>query len=304
MEINKKKFIISGSTGFIGKNFTKEFNLINSNIWRLGKNLTGDKIIDADISKPGIWQDKLSSLKPNGVFHFAGISKAVDKKKFFEVNVEGTKNLLAGLKGTKTWLFIASTSAVYGDKLNEEIKAHENIQCVPINDYGNSKLKQEEIANTFSVKDKDIKLCIGRLSNIIGPNQSEEFFVSRLISEYEKSKSKKLFGREIEMNYLNSRRDFLDVRDLIKIILLLFNKKAVGTYNIGTGKDIELKNIITYCVNKYGDILKINDKKNNEFDQIYRQNIDIKKLSDTINLTFDFTLENTIDDIISIKKYC
>ena len=100
--------------------------------------------------------------------------------------------MLAGLNKTKTWLFVTSSSAVYGRKLNKETKANENSQCDPIDEYGKSKLKQENVVNNFSVSNKNIKVCIGRLSNIIGPGQGDDFFLSKLINECEKAKNKSL----------------------------------------------------------------------------------------------------------------
>ena len=50
----KKNFVVSGSSGFIGQHFTKQLESIGSTIWRLGKNLNGENVIDADITKPEI----------------------------------------------------------------------------------------------------------------------------------------------------------------------------------------------------------------------------------------------------------
>ena len=283
----KKNFVVSGSSGFIGQHFTKQLESIGSTIWRLGKNLNGENVIDADITKPK-WQNKLSSLNPDGVFHFAGINKSIDKKKFLEINVYGTENLLAGLNKTKTWLFVTSSSAVYGRKLNKETKANENSQCDPIDEYGKSKLKQENVVNNFSVSNKNIKVCIGRLSNIIGPGQGDDFFLSKLINECEKAKKQKLI-KHIKIKNLMNARDFLDVRDLTEIIFLLFNKKAVGTYNIGSGREMKLKSALLYCKDKYGGIINF-DEINNKDDHIYRQNIDIEKLRKKINLRLNFSL--------------
>ena len=64
---------------------------------------------------------------------------------------------------------------------------------------------------------------------------------------------------------------------------------------------MKLKSALLYCKDKYGGIINF-DEINNKDDHIYRQNIDIEKLRKKINLRLNFSLENTIDDMISYKR--
>ena len=109
------------------------------------------------------------------VIHLAGRAHAVDLKKseieeFYQVNVQGTLNLLKGLensRGTIQQVVYASTVAVYGLAQGENISEKEpKLGTTP---YAKSKLEAEGILHKWAEK-HGVKLLILRLPLIAGPN--------------------------------------------------------------------------------------------------------------------------------------
>ena len=123
------------------------------------------------------------------------------KKKAYDVNYNGTKNLTdLLLKYNIRWFFFSSTSHVYkpsNSKLNEKSKID------PISYYGLTKLKAEKyIIDNLEGK---INYCIGRIFSTTNKNQKKKLFSSRFKKQDKKSKNKISFEKlkSLQRLYIN-----------------------------------------------------------------------------------------------------
>lgn len=110
------------------------------------------------------------------VYHLAAlVDYATSEKKLFEVNVEGTKNLLKTCAEfsphLKKFVYCSSTS-VMGKEL-AEIPANERTECIPTDNYGLSKLMAEKAVLEY--KDK-LPVVIVRPAVIYGEGFNEGYF--------------------------------------------------------------------------------------------------------------------------------
>ena len=166
-----KKIQVIGGSGFIGTNIINELskNCIVSNI---------DKSVSAKFSSvTGIAdvrnKDELYKKMEAGDWvillaaeHKDDVSPA---SLYYNVNVEGTKNVMAAMnnKNIKKIIFTSSV-AVYG--LNKE-NPDEKFKTDPFNDYGKSKWQAEEVLRNWYNEDAESRtLIIIRPTVVFGPD--------------------------------------------------------------------------------------------------------------------------------------
>ena len=271
------KILITGGMGFIGlylvdyllkkdNEITVLDNFSNSNkslIKRIrNKNL---KIIEGDIRKN---DDILNSIKNQEIVVHLAAKISVDESienpnETFDVNVNGTKNILEACKKNNIKkLIVASSAAVYGENTSQ-IKLKEISKTNPISPYGESKLLMENEIKKFQLKNTNLKCIILRFFNIFGNGQSPEYagVITKFIEKISTNESIEIFGDGLQ------QRDFISIYDVIESVFNAIINGNNGTYNIGSGKTITIndlakviitlskKNIkISHLPSKKGDI--------------------------------------------------
>ncbi len=235
---NKKKIVcgITGHTGSIGRNLIKNYK---------------KKVIfypfKGDITNKKQILKWVKSKKFNYLIHLAAIVpiKEVNsnRKKAFNVNTLGTKNLVDVIIKEKKkidWVFFASTSHVYSSS-NKKIS--ENAKIKPISYYGKTKfLAENEISK---LKKNGTKVCIGRIFSTTNNYQRKNYLVPDLKNKIKKAK------RKIILKNLNHFRDFISIKDIIKIILYFLKINYFGIINISSGKKTKLSDIAKIIAKYY-----------------------------------------------------
>jgi len=242
--MQKKTIAITGATGVLGKFFIKKYKNYKYDIFK------GDIRNIKDVKS---WIKKINT---NKILHFASkVPTDYVRKNYknaMKVNYVGTKNLVNTLLKTKKtfWLFFASTSHVYKSS-NTSLKETDLLK--PSSLYGKTKLKAENYLLKLKKK-QNTKICIARIFSFTDKNQPLPFLIPSLFSQIKKKK------RIIHLKNLNHERDFCHIDDLCKAINLLKSKNSSGIFNVGSGKRVNLFNII-----------KLINKKNKTID--YKKNI-------------------------------
>ena len=239
---------ITGATGVLGRRIIKKlpykFVIFKNNI--------------ENYKKVQKW---VNSNKLDIVLHLAAVVPTNKVNKNFgkakSINVDGTKYLVKAILKTPKppkWFFYASTSHVYPSTFIKK-KLSENHKAKPYSKYGKTKLDGEKIIEK-NFKNKKINFCIGRIFSFTDKNQKKPFVIPSLISKIKFSRQK-----QVKLTNLNHYRDFLSTEDIALAIQILGKYCKKGTYNIGSGKEINLKNIAEIIAKKYKK--KIYFEKNN-----------------------------------------
>ena len=190
----------------------------------------------------------LSFYKPDVIYHLAAQSRPdvsfEDPGLTITTNVIGTINLLeACVELSLKPLFInASSSAVYGETMNEFdrrnddwlIPPTEADRCLPLSPYGTSKLAQEHIVKNFHEM-YPIDYVNVRIFNCTGPRKVNDFvsdICRRVVNE----------EFPLRVGNLNTLRSIVDVRDLIRGLILCEDKKNT-TINLGSDKFYSMKEV-------------------------------------------------------------
>jgi UDP-glucose 4-epimerase len=225
--MNLKDIIITGGTGFIGRNIKN----------RLEKRYN---IKDISKSNGGDIRNSETFLNINSdlVIHLAAINRSDNLKEMFETNVNGTLNVLEFCRKNKTKLIFASSAAIYG---NCSPPAKEEYKTNPVSFYGLTKLFGEELCEFYN-KIFGLDITILRIFNIYGPNQKEGLLIPDILSKIKN-------GKTISIKNPFSVRDFIYVDDVIDAISKSINLNGFHIINIGTGKGTEIRYLAELMTN-------------------------------------------------------
>lgn len=265
MEAKKKfmkKALITGISGFAGSHLSS--HLLKQGLYVAGTYLNQDSLSNLeDKDKLKLHQvnlleeDKtfnvINQEKPDYVFHLAAIASPRESfknpKETFVNNISAQINVFEAIKkldliGTK--VLIISSAEVYGRVSKEDLPIDEDTPFRPTNPYAVSKLTQDFLGLQYYLTNK-LKIIRVRPFNHVGPRQVPNFVISafaKRIAEIEKGKAKTM-----KVGNLSSRRDFTDVRDMVKAYLLALEKGVDGeVYNLGSGKSYEISEILSMMI--------------------------------------------------------
>ena len=250
------KALITGISGFAGSHLA-EF-LLNRGYEVFGtyfdkstfSNLNGfiDKIklFQCDIRNYDPLKKIISEVKPDEIYHLAAITfvptSLENPKLTFDTNLYGTMNLYEAVKNLKInprILFVGSADE-YGIVNEENLPINESCALRPINPYAVSKVSADFLSY-FYFRHHNLNIIRVRPFNHTGPRQSPEFVCpnfARQIAEIERGLHKPI----IYVGNLEVKRDFTDVRDMVRAYWLALEKAKAGeVYNIcsGTGYIIQ-----------------------------------------------------------------
>jgi len=216
-----KNILITGHDGFIGKQlkvFLKEkgYNTIT---------------IEQDIRDPIKINKKIDVL-----IHLAAWLDNQDKEKIYDINVNGTLNLLNFCRDNNIKFIFASTNQVYGNQKNLPTK--ESDKYNPYNLYGKTKIEGENLCKKYS-ESYNLNCIILRLSNVYGKDMKEGYAIYDILYGTKNNKT-------IHLNQPDVRRDFIHIKDVMGAFLksIEYNKRKFDIFNISYGKSYALEEIV------------------------------------------------------------
>lgn len=152
-------------------------------------------------------------------------------------------------------------------------------------------------------KESNIKIIFYRMFNLIGPGLSVQLLPGRIageLTEIKKGKKKNV----IKVGNINSIRDFLDIRDAVKLYVnLALYGKAGEIYNVGSGKGIRISDLLKCFISqsklKVSLISEPSLYKNNDVEYSVA---DITKLSRIIPVIQEIKIEQSVSDMLKYYK--
>lgn len=207
-----RKLLFTGASGFLGNNVSpllrKEYSVST-----VGLTEQDDYNINLARNIPVLKEHYDIVLHAAGKAHTVPKTEA-EKKVFFDVNVQGTKNLCSALEivGAPKALIFISSVAVYGCEYGENItEDHPLNGKIP---YALSKIQAEEFLVKWC-KDHNVILGIIRPSLLAGPNPPGN--LGAMISGIKT-------GRYLSIAGGHARKSVLMVQDIARLVHLLADR--------------------------------------------------------------------------------
>lgn len=295
---------ITGFTGFYLREYVAEIKK-NANIVGVDKHTPTKEhnfeFIKCDLLDLDNIKNIVKEVKPDYVFHLAGLMKSNNLELLYNVNVFGTINLLEGLKVIKEQvdpkILIVGSSAEYGVVKKNELPISENTPLRPITHYGVSKVAQDLLGYKYYV-DYGLKIIRVRPFNLIGPGQSTDFVCSAFAKQISKI-TKGNVKPEMFVGDLEPKRDFIDVRDAVKAYWKVLQTENYGeVYNIGSGKSYSMKEVleILLSMTNRNIVVKTDAEKLKKTD-VPNQVSDIGKIKGDTGWEPEISFEKSLSDI-------
>jgi UDP-glucose 4-epimerase len=282
---NKRTVLVTGGAGYIGSHMCVELlqsghdvvvldNLSNASPKSIAaveritqKSLT---FVEGDVRDRDLLDELFVRHDIEAVLHFAGL-KAVGESvcepvKYYDVNVNGTLNLVEAMNAAdcKTMVF-SSSATVYGTPT--EMPIGENTPKGAINPYGRSKLMVEEILTDLYTADPQWRIALLRYFNPVGAHASGEIGedpndvpnnLMPFISQVAIGRRDKLyvFGADYDTPDGTGIRDYIHVVDLARGHLKALEHLAAGPklaiHNLGTGNGYSVLDAVAAFENASG----------------------------------------------------
>lgn len=221
--MNPTSILLTGATGFLGGILSKQLVTNGNHVTGQGRK---HQEITADISSPFTFDKKHHF---DIVLHAAGKAHVVprspeEEREFYQVNLEGTKNLCAAIDQLPTkpeaFIFI-STVAIYGKDSGEMI--HEDTPLNGTTPYAKSKILAEEWLKDWAAEN-NVTLSILRLPLVAGPHPPGN--LGAMVRGIQT-------GRYASIGSASARKSMVWAEDIAGIVPRL--AEVGGTYNLTDG---------------------------------------------------------------------
>ena len=248
------RILVTGIEGFVGGHLARHLTASGQTVFGLHwadapADLPGE-LHKGDVCDFDGTRSLLEKTRPDGIIHLAGLSSvALSESRqmtTYEVNAFGTLKLLEAVRQLqlKCRITLISSADVYG-RSNVGKPLNEDLPSLPLSPYALSKHMTGE-AGRFYHRAFGLDVVILRPFSHTGPGQATTFVfpkVANAIAQVERGKREPT----IEMGDLQVRRDYTDVRDVVRAYLLAMERCASGeTYNVTSGKPVEIKEGVDY----------------------------------------------------------
>jgi len=251
------RILITGITGFVGTHLVKELDSSGAAIFGTaypempeGWDASAvEGVFVQDVRDGKGLSSLVARILPEWVFHLAAVSNVKyswqRRQETLETNLAGTLNLFEALRehSPHARVLFVSSSDVYGILSPVKKALREKDAVHPVNPYAFTKIGGE-ILSQFYAGIEGLDIVIARPFSHTGPGQSPEFVCSDWAYQIARIE-KKQNSPVIKVGNIDAKRDFIDVRDVVRAYILLMQKGKKGeVYNICSGDAISLREVL------------------------------------------------------------
>jgi nucleoside-diphosphate-sugar epimerase len=239
-----KRALVTGANGFVGGAVSARLVVDGWHVVRAVRSPIGGPA-DAIVLGQNAWDrdtfaSAIESVRPDVVFHLAGITRATNAADFYHTNIALSANLLDAIAtaSVRPAVVLIGSAAEYGDIAPDLLPAREDGPCQPVTDYGISKFAQTLLG--MARARSGVAVLVARLFNPVGAGMPRHLALASFAEQLRHGAS------ELSVGDLDVTRDFIDVAEAARLIVLLVSEpRNFGrVFNICSGIDTNLRMLV------------------------------------------------------------
>ena len=259
--------LVTGGAGYIGSHVVRllaergdEVVIVDDMSNGIASRVSGHAIEEIDLAASDAEEALVSVMQRHGVeavIHFAAkkqVGESVERPVwYYRQNVNGLANLLAAIdrQGVERLVF-SSSAAVYG--IPDVNLVEEDIDCRPINPYGQTKLIGEWMIDNARIA-TNLKAVKLRYFNVAGagwPDLADTAVMNLIpivLDRVKRGEQPVIFGSDYDTPDGTCIRDYIHVKDLAEAHIAALDYLATGetsqsSFNVGTGEGASVAEVI------------------------------------------------------------
>ncbi len=307
------RILITGAGGFVGHHLAKHLGDSQPTATLCGTTLFPEKTVSPsidiarqiDLKAARQVRELLRDFAPDVIFHLAAqafVPRSFDEPwETLENNIASQLNIIQGCLALdlRPCMVIISSAEIYGAVSLAQLPLDERTELRPTNPYSVSKVAQDMLALQFHLS-HGLPIMRARPFNHIGPGQNTRFVAPAFAIQIAKIEAK-LQEPFIYVGNLAAKRDFTDVRDIVRAYKLIAEKGEPGeAYNVASGRASSVRHILNSLLGLTDIDIEV------RVDKARLRPVDIPEIrGDAGKLRRDtgweprFTLKETLEDVLA-----
>jgi GDP-4-dehydro-6-deoxy-D-mannose reductase len=247
---------VSGFAGSHLADYLASLPEADSEVW--GCDLTGRRqpyhpqrlnLLATDLCRPEDVRALVEHVRPDRIYHLAGQAFVGDSWASpwatIETNLRSQVNVLEAVLAARLTprLLVVGSAEEYGRVPPEALPVNEACPLRPDSPYSVSKVGQDYLGLQYFLS-YQLPIVRVRPFNHIGPRQNPKFVAPAFASQIAAIEA----GRQppvLRVGNLTARRDFTDVRDMVRAYVLALDHGEPGeVYNLGSGRSRTVQELL------------------------------------------------------------
>ena len=243
-----ERVLITGASGFVGGHLAREIAAAGSELLavsRRGTSVAGEGRA-VDLLDSSAIDAAVADFQPTVVYHLAALASTgrswQDPARCVGDNQTTTWNLLEAVRtnAPDATVVVAGSGESYGAPLG--LPVDEQHPLVPATPYAVAKTVTDLVGGLFA-EAHGLRVIRARAFNQIGPNQGKSFLLGSIAGQLKEQAGEQ--SAVVLTGSADVRRDYTDVRDVVRAMRLLVEAGELGAFNICSGHSLSTAEIVT-----------------------------------------------------------